>query len=321
MSEHLSDRESDRSSDRELLEEQPEIFGGELHDADSPARGLALGTRWLGAGLAAIIAVVTLGLALTGRIGLYINPDSAWWAVGMAVVLLIGAVASCTVPLTGRGHHHSAVDAADAVDAAAPAVSHWRGHDHDEYDDHGDHDHGHDHDELPRRSPLAVGFTVAGGVLASVFVVAALVLPPASLSAELALSRSAGAPPQLASSATLELAGAGDTTEFGVGEWASVIATTTDPASFAGDSASLRGFVAPADDGEGIRLARLVVVHCVIDAQTAAVPVANLELPENLEVGQWIEVDGTFALGDDGTLVLEPVSVTPIDEPEDPYEY
>lgn len=281
-------------SDSSLIDEPAEVYGGQLHEADSPARGLALGTRWLGVGLASIIAVVTLGLAFTGRIGLYINPDSAWWAVGMAIVLLIAAVASCAVPLTGHGHSHGPSEQADAA--------------------------AHTHDQLPARSPLAVGLTVAGGAIASIFVVAALVLPPASLSAELAISRSAGAPPQLASSATLELAGAGDTTEFGVGEWASVIATTTDPASFVGSPATLRGFVAPAED-EGIRLARLVVVHCVIDAQTAAVPVASVALPDSLEVGQWIEIDGTFALADDGTLVLEPATVTPIDEPEDPYEY
>ena len=67
------------------------------------------GTRWLGVGLASCLAVITLGLALTGRLGLYLNPDSAWFAVGMAVLLLIGAVASFALPLgaeTDHGHDH-----------------------------------------------------------------------------------------------------------------------------------------------------------------------------------------------------------------------
>ena len=73
-----------------------------------------IGTRWLGVGLAAILAVVTLGLAVTGRLGLYINPDSTWFAVSMAVVALVGAIASFALPLgaeADHGHDHGDVDA------------------------------------------------------------------------------------------------------------------------------------------------------------------------------------------------------------------
>ena len=43
-----------------------------------------VGARWLGVGLAAALAVVTLSLAVTDRLGLYINPESTWFAVSMA---------------------------------------------------------------------------------------------------------------------------------------------------------------------------------------------------------------------------------------------
>ena len=69
----------------------------------------ALGSRWLGVGLSTIIAVVTLSLAMTGDLDLYINPDSSWFAVLMAVVLLVGAVASFALPLgaeADHGHDH-----------------------------------------------------------------------------------------------------------------------------------------------------------------------------------------------------------------------
>ena len=77
----------------------------------------ALGTRWLGVGLAAIIAVVTVSLALTGDLDLYINPDSSWFAVSMAVLLLVGAVASFALPLGAEaehGHEHGPPPSAPA---------------------------------------------------------------------------------------------------------------------------------------------------------------------------------------------------------------
>lgn len=275
--------------------------------------------RWLGVGLASCIAVVTLGLWATGRIGLYINPDASWWAVSMALVLLAGAIASCAVPVRDGEHDHDPV-----VEGAKRDEAHRR-----EPDDPGEAGpSARRADSAPsgraaagRRSQLAIAATAIGGALASVFVILALVLPPASLSAELALSRSSGVPPQLAGSATLALATSGDTSSFGIGEWASVIATTTDPASFVGEPAMLTGFVAPGPAEDAFELTRLVIVHCVIDAQAASVPVAEAGWSDGLEVGQWVEVQGVFALDGAGALILEPTAITPVSEPGDPYEF
>ena len=55
--------------------------------------------RMLGVGLAASIAAVTVALAVTGRLGLYLNPDSAWFAVSMSVLALVGTVLSFTLLL------------------------------------------------------------------------------------------------------------------------------------------------------------------------------------------------------------------------------
>lgn len=280
---------------------------------------MALGTRWLGVGLATALAVVTIGLWVTGRIGLYIDPDAAWWAVSMSIVCVVGSVWSCTVPIS-RDHEH-------------------------------EHDHDHEVPVVPSTGsgtegarsgaegarfgaesarstgegtgarPVALLATGVGAVLASGLVVLAVVMPPASLSAELALARSSGAPPVLSTSATLALATSDDTSGFGIGEWASLLSTTTDPARFVGERATLTGFVGPDGDSDGFALTRLVIVHCVIDAQAANVPVAELAGGENLSPGQWVEVEGEFVRDDGGALVLQPASVTTIDEPGDPYEY
>ena len=80
---------------------------------------------------------------------------------------------------------------------------------------------------------------------ASGVVLLTLVLPPASLSAELAMSRDIGAPPLFAGSDAVTLAATGDTASFGVGEWATVFATATNPDAFDGDAVTLTGLRHP----------------------------------------------------------------------------
>ncbi|KRB37342.1 hypothetical protein ASD93_13010 [Microbacterium sp. Root180] len=257
-----------------------------------------MGTRWLGVGLTAVLAVVTITLAVTGRLALYINPDSTWFAVSMSVVALVGAVASFALPLgaeADHGHDHGPV--ALSVDT---------------------HDHDHDHDEVGHpRNPWGVAATVVGGVAASGVVVLTLVLPPASLSAELAMSRDVGGTPLFAGADAVTLAATGDTSSFGVGEWATVFATATNPDAFDGDPIELTGFVTPSE-GDAFDLTRLVVTHCVIDAQPATIPVSDQEIPDT---GQWVTVTGTVRSTSDGRLEIDADSVELIDEPEDPYEY
>ncbi|WP_231924893.1 MULTISPECIES: TIGR03943 family putative permease subunit [unclassified Microbacterium] len=277
----------------------------------------ALGTRWLGVGLATVISVVTLGLGLTGRLNLYISPESVWFACTAAVVTLAGAIWSCTLPLgeeSDHGHDHGPVP--------APAVhGDHDGADHDGADHDGaDHD-GADHDGAPAssRRALAGVAAVAGGVIASGVVVAGLVLPPASLSVELAMSR-AGEQSALFAGADSVALGVADTSTFGVGDWASVFTAATNTAAYDGAAVKLTGFVTPGASGDdGVNLTRLVITHCVIDAQTAVLPVDVK--PDEYATGQWVEITGTVRADADGKLRIEPTDVVAIDEPGDPYEY
>ncbi|OAH50538.1 TIGR03943 family putative permease subunit [Microbacterium oleivorans] len=245
----------------------------------------------LGVGAVASVAALTIALAVTGRLGLYINPESSWFAVSMAVLVLVGVVLSFLLPLGAAEDH---------------------GHDHG---DEPSHDHDHDqHARSPRRLAGTVA-TAAGGVLALGFAGTMLVVPPATLSAELAASRDTGAAPLFQGADTVALAITGDTASFGIGDWASVFATATDPEVFDGTEISLTGFAAPGDDG--FDLTRLIITHCVIDAQPASLPVAADDIPSN---GQWVTVTGTIR-DVDGQLRVDAASVTPVDEPEDPYEF
>jgi uncharacterized repeat protein (TIGR03943 family) len=278
------------------------------------------GTRWLGVGLAAVLAVVTLGLAVTGRLGLYINPESSWFAVGMSVLVLVGAALSFALPLgaeTDHGHDHGASAPAERgalrKERAGAAGS---GHDHPDHPDSATHAPGHPTHAV---HPVALAATVVGGVAASGVVLLTLVLPPASLSAELAMSRDVGAPPLFAGSDAVTLASTGDTASFGVGEWATVFATATNPDAFDGDTVTLTGFVTPGDGTTGsFDLTRLIITHCVIDAQPASIPIAA---SDSLETGQWVTITGVVSSTADGRLQIDASAVEPIDEPSDPYEY
>jgi uncharacterized repeat protein (TIGR03943 family) len=334
----------------------------------------ALLTRWLGVGLATILAVITVSLALTGRLGLYINPESSWFAVSMSVLVLLGAVLSFLLPMGAEEDH-----------------GHDHGHDHGDGEGHGgghghgDHSAGHGHGDngsgpgdlaedptpvaapvltraqaraaassnplsrtersgsvsratrsepLPRstrssrvsrashRRSLGLLATGSGAALASAVVLLTLVLPPRSLSAELAISRDVGAPPLFGGTDVVTLARTGDTASFGVGEWSAVFATATNPEAFDGDPVTLTGFVTPGEDG-GFALSRLVITHCVIDAQSASIPVAvgEDEASADAETGQWVTVEGMVRANSDGRLFIDAGTVELIDEPEDPYEY
>jgi uncharacterized repeat protein (TIGR03943 family) len=261
--------------------------------------------------LAAVLAIVTLTLWATGRLALYLNPSSDWLAVPMAVVLLVGAVLSFLLPLGAEAEH---------------------GHDHGDggthrHEGHGREGHGHESHEshqpgtpAPRRPAFGRAIAVTGAVAATAVVAGVLLWPPASLSADIAQTRSTGSAPLFAGADVVQLASHGDTAKFGVGDWASVFATATNPDSFEGDAVSLVGFVTPGSSGT-FGLTRLVITHCVIDAQTAKVPISGTLAKSRFKTGQWVSVTGVVRTTTAGGLEVDARSVRPIPEPKDPYEY
>ena len=265
------------------------------------------GVRLLGVGLVAGLSAVTIALWMSGGLGLYINPESAWFAVSMAIIALVGCAVSFALPRGAEddhGHDHG---------HAAPKSAAGRDHDHG-------HGHGHDHADHDHDHGAPAGFwggaaTLTGGILATGVVAAIVLTPPATLSAELAMQRDTGTPPLFQGADTVALAATGDTASFGVGEWASVFATATNPEAFDGNEVTLTGFATPADGG--FALTRLVITHCVIDAQPASVTIAS---SDGVETGQWVTVTGTIR-DDDGRLAVHPSSIEAIDPPKDPYEY
>lgn len=239
----------------------------------------ALGSRWLGAGLASVVAVITLVLAVTDRLTRSVAPETAWMAGAAAVVTLVVVIWTCAVPLDAERERGGG-----RRDA--------------------------------RLRLVAIG-SVFAGIVASAVVLASLVLPAASLSAGLAVQR-AGTDAALSGEADPVGLGIAGTATFGVAEWAGVFAASARPQSYDGSAVTLTGFVTPAA-GDSIGLTRMVVTHCIIDAQPVSVPVIAPS-DAGYATGDWIEVTGTVRADADGALRIEAAEVKRVDEPEDPYE-
>ncbi|SFR58099.1 TIGR03943 family putative permease subunit [Microbacterium azadirachtae] len=272
----------------------------ETHEAQEPSRLQALGTRWLGAGLAAALAVATLALAATGRLTLYISPETVWFAVAAAIATLIGVVWSCALPLGAEQEH---------------------GHDHG--DAGADHDHADVHAHpRPARRVIGVVAGATGGVIATGVVAGALLLPPASLSVDMAMQRAPMGNVLFAGADNVALGANTDTSTFGIGGWASVFATGSRPEKYDGSSVTLTGFLTPSGSAKDqAHLTRMVISHCVLDAQPASVPVQITGWQGQYAVGDWIQVKGTVRASADGKLSIVPASVSKIPEPKDPYEH
>lgn len=266
----------------------------------APSRAQALSTRWLGAGLAAALAVATLALAATGRLTLYISPETVWFAVAAAIATLVGVVWSCALPLGAEQEH---------------------GH------DHGGAAHGHDHagehaHPRPARRVVGVVAGATGGVIATGVVAGALLLPPASLSVDMAMQRAPVGNVLFAGVDNVALGANTDTSTFGIGGWASVFATGSRPEKYDGASVTLTGFLTPSGKAaDQAHLTRMVISHCVLDAQPASVPVQITGWQGQYAVGDWVQVKGTVRASAEGKLSIVPVSVTKIPEPKDPYEH
>ncbi|WP_345184120.1 TIGR03943 family putative permease subunit [Microbacterium panaciterrae] len=272
-------------------------------DDAASSRAGSLGARWLGAGLAALLAIATLVLAATGQLILYISPETVWFAVAAAIVTLIGVVWSCALPLGAEqdhGHDHG----------AAPAA-------HD--------DHGHGHARAPRRSArrvVGIALAATGGVIATAVAAGALLLPPAALSVDMAMQRAPVGNVLFAGADSVALGANTDTSTFGVGGWASVFATGARPEKYDGTTVTLTGFLTP--DGSATdqaHLTRMVITHCVIDAQPASVPVQISGWKGQYAVGDWVQVKGTVRTSADGKLSVVPATVSKISQPKDPYEH
>ena len=275
---------------------------------------------WLRAALPGMVLAMVGGaavrLAVFGEMTDYVKPSMRPWVLLAGVVLIVvGVAGQWTVPVS---------DDAPSPDAA----DHDHHHDHD-YDQHHDHDHDHD-DPDHDRSPVT---EVAGhhhghdprvGLLLLLPALVFLVIRPGPLTSALPLtgSNDSFSGPGIESLTIPTTAYVGRGASDGAVATAAVDvpldrfvrALNTAPETLDGLAVRLVGQIATND---GVtELVRFKVFCCAADAMSVHVALAGSDLPA---AGTWVEVSGMWDGDDPLRPVVEVATITPTEQPDNPY--
>ncbi len=280
--------------------------------------------RWIGPALTMIGVVATLWLAATGKLTLYIHPRYTVFTVSLALVAGVVVIAAAVVLAAG-----------DGSDAA--------GDDHPER-----HPHDHARPSRPRRPPQPRGSPtttkvkprplrgpvrraerqrLASGAQVLILVCAALallVVPPATLSARTRQNRELVTSGQALDSADTKALSGGNPATFTVKDWAALL-RNGGPDAVLRRPVTVSGYVLDQGEKDVFFAVRLIVSCCAVDAQPIGVPVYRPNWRGELDPGGWIELTGTFAENPDPDsrypTVIAVDTLTPIDEPDQPYVF
>ena len=248
--------------------------------------------------LVAPVLVATILLGLSGQLVLYIHPRYVIFTMvlsGLALVILIA-----TVLVRRRPHVHA---------------------DHEEHD-------AFDDPDVPRGRSRVVA--IATFVTASVAAVLLLALPPATLSSETASQRDLIGGSSSADAETFADADSAPTAAFAaftVLEWSALLRQTQDPAFYGDKPVDIVGFISPDPAGSPdiFYVSRFKITCCAVDAAPSAIPVHYPDWRTEFAADDWVQVEGGIATNpsSDSELALAvlPASVTPVEEPGDPYLY
>ena len=253
--------------------------------------------HWRGVVLVAPVLVATILLGLSGQLVLYIHPRYVVFTMvlsGIALVILVAAV------VVRRPTHP--------------------------------HDHGHgdefDEPDVPRGRSRVVA--IAAFATAAVAAMLLLALPPATLSSETASQRDIVGGSSSADAETFADADAAPTAAFAaftVLEWSALLRQTQDPVFYDGKPVNVVGFITPDPAGSEdiFYVSRFKITCCAVDAAPSGIPVHYPDWRSEFAADDWVQVTGAIdtnpSADSDQALALLPASVTPIEEPGDPYLY
>lgn len=158
-----------------------------------------------------------------------------------------------------------------------------------------------------------------GFILSTIISVSMLVIAPTTLSSQFAQQREVN---NSSISVLSDELRESDWKGFSIKDWASVL-SSSDSFNFESKEVDLTGFIVPIDENR-FYLSRFTIYCCAVDAQPVGVPVNRPGWQQEFSSGDWVQVRGSFQpnpLDLSYPAVLEPISVEPISEPEEPYDY
>lgn len=247
---------------------------------------LAKVLAWRGVIAIAVLATVSLWLAWAGMLGFYIHPRYNLFTTSMALVAMVLLVI--------------------AVTTRSPSAR-----------------HDHDHEPIrPRRGRPLEGVSLA---VVLGLVLAAVVLPPATLSSATAENRSSNEVDALGGATIPEGdVGAEIFATLTVRDWASLLSQNQNPSFYRGKQVNTVGIVSSSDSSDDVfLLTRFVVTCCAVDAQPVSIPVYLPGWQNDLAVDSWVRIEGGFQPSPvgatQGPVVLVPLTITQEAVPREPY--
>ena len=109
-------------------------------------------------------------------------------------------------------------------------------------------------------------------------------------------------------------------------DWIRTLDVYPEPDAYLGQKVSIQGFAVHPDDlGQNyLTLTRFVITCCAADVYPIGLPIKLPRDRVNFPPDQWFQVDGdmmTESMDGERKLVVRAETVTPIAEPQNPYEY
>ncbi len=232
------------------------------------------------------MAVITLWLAASGQLVLYIHPRYIVFTVTMASIAVVASVLALASP-----RHHD--------------------------DEHG---------APPSRRSRALGFTAAGLAVAFTLGMVLIPPATLSTATAQQREINATASDSAEQLAAVSNADSATVAAFTVREWSTVLRQTSDLAFFADKPVTaLLGFVSadPEDPDNMFYVSRFAVTCCAVDAQPLGVPVYVPGWAERYSPDTWVVVSGEFTSNpspkSDRAVVLVPDQVEVVEQPREPY--
>lgn len=112
-------------------------------------------------------------------------------------------------------------------------------------------------------------------------------------------------------------------------DWIRLINVYPEPDAYAGEAVDVKGFVIyPEGWPQGyLMVSRFVLTCCAADAYPVGIPVIlpdAVSAPKQYPVDSWLEINGqitTKTLDGRRQVAIAPTTITPVEEPRNPYEY
>lgn len=153
-----------------------------------------------------------------------------------------------------------------------------------------------------------------------------LVISPRAFTSQTALQRGVSDTPTLTRVKPQAFRASSNSEDKSIIDWVRTLTAYPEPDAYTGQKARVQGFVIhpPNFSSQYLLISRFVLTCCAADAYPVSLTVKLPKSRDAYKSDSWLEVKGTMAtetLAGKRLLVIQATSLTPIQEPKNPYDY